>query len=90
MPNASLLFDPSGGRGIEPFSWPVPPLGARMGYAGGIGPDNLLDVLRAIGPVESPFWIDMESGVRTDDRFDLAKARAVLETAAPFVTGGRS
>ncbi len=78
---ASILFDPSGGRGIEPFRWPCSPSGVRMGYAGGITPDNVLDVLRAIGPVE-PTWIDMESGVRTDDRFDLGKVRRVLEQVA--------
>jgi phosphoribosylanthranilate isomerase len=79
---ASILFDPSGGRGLEPARWPRAPLGVRMGYAGGIGPDNVLDVLAAIGPVE-PTWIDMESGVRGDgDRFDLAKVRRVLETMA--------
>ena len=79
---ASLLFDASGGRGIEPARWPTRPFGAIMGYAGGINPENVLDVLRAIGPVTTPFWIDMESGVRTDDRFDLAKVRAVLYAAS--------
>jgi phosphoribosylanthranilate isomerase len=84
MRSGSLLFDPSGGRGIEPFKWPRAPLGARMGYAGGIGPENVVDVVQRIyedsGMLTSePFWIDMESGVRTDDRFDLGKACAVLE-----------
>lgn len=31
------------------------------------------------------FWIDMESGVRTDNQFDLARVRRVLEIAAPFI-----
>lgn len=84
--NASILFDPSGGTGHQPFGWPRRPLGVELGYAGGIGPDNVLDVLRDIGAVaSSEFWIDMESGVRTDDVFDLAKVRAVLEKCAPFV-----
>lgn len=90
MPRASLLFDPSGGRGIEPFRWPTPPFGARMGYAGGINAENVEQVLADIGPVDGDFWIDMESGVRTDDRFDLKKVRAVLERAAPFVCAGES
>jgi hypothetical protein len=80
-PNASVLFDPSGGRGIEPFRWATTPFGCRLGFAGGIGPDNVLDVIRDIGP-RDPYWIDMESGVRTDDRFDLAKVRRVLEQIA--------
>ena len=31
------------------------------------------------------FWIDMESGVRTGDDFDLAKVRAVLEACDPLI-----
>lgn len=77
----SILFDVSGGRGIEPARWPRAPLGVRMGYAGGITPDNVLDVLRDIGPVE-PTWIDMESGVRTNDVLDLAKVEMVLSRVA--------
>ncbi len=82
---ASILFDPSGGRGLEAFRWPTPPPGIRMGYAGGIKPSTVLDVLRDIGPVDASFWIDMESGVRTDDKFDLALVRKVLEQCAPYV-----
>lgn len=81
----SALWDCSGGRGIEPFSWPRAPLGLRLGYAGGITPDNVLDVLSAIGPVSHDFWIDMESGVRTDERFDVDKVWRVLEATAPLV-----
>jgi hypothetical protein len=85
--SASVLFDPSGGRGIESSQWPVPPYLVRMGYAGGIKPENVVDVIRDnIGQVDSPFWIDMESGVRdANDQFDLARVRAVLEKTAPFV-----
>lgn len=92
LPGGEVLFDPSGGRGVEPFRWataPAPVRGVvdvRMGYAGGIGPDNVVDVLRDIGPVR-PTWIDMESGVRTGDKFDLAKVRRVLEQVA-MVRGG--
>lgn len=86
--SASALFDPSGGRGLEGFSYPVTPFGLRLGFAGGIGPDNVLDVIRAIGPRGAPYWIDMESHVRTDDVLDLAKVRRVLELAAPFTAMG--
>lgn len=86
--SVSALWDCSGGRGLEPFTWPPAPLGVPLGYAGGIGPDNVIDVLSAIGPVSRDFWIDMESGVRTDDRFDLAKVRRVLELTAPIVARG--
>jgi len=81
--NASVLFDPSGGRGIEPFRWPASPCGCRLGFAGGINPDNVLEVIGDIVslPRES-FWIDMETGVRTDNHFDLGKVRRVLEQVA--------
>jgi hypothetical protein len=84
--DAAILFDPSGGRGLEAKTWPPSPHGVSMGFAGGITPDNVEDVLRAIGPRAEDFWIDMESGVRTDDAFDLAKVRRVLETTERYIT----
>lgn len=84
----SVLFDPSGGRGVQAFKWPMPPLGVRIGYAGGIGPDNVLDVLGEIalatgGLTDELPWVDMESGVRDEaNRFDLGKVRRVLEQVA--------
>lgn len=72
------LFDASGGRGVAPTSWPPQPLdNGRAGYAGGIGPGNVRAVLAEIDAAR--FWIDMESGVRTGDRFDLEKCRRVCE-----------
>lgn len=86
---ASLLFDPSGGRGIEAFKWPTAPHGARLGYAGGIKPENVVDVVGDIGAVNltsnRPYWIDMESGVRVDDKFNLGLVREVLSKVAPYV-----
>lgn len=83
---ASVLYDFSGGTGAAPFRWPSAPYGAQVGYAGGIGPDNVEQVIADIQAERltdsRPFWIDMESGVRTDDRFDLGKVRAVLERVA--------
>lgn len=63
------LHDLSGGRGIETPTWPTYP-GRLAGYAGGIGPDNVLDAIAAIGAT-GPYWIDMESRIRTDDWLDL-------------------
>ncbi len=88
---ASLLFDPSGGRGIEPFRWPTPPFGLRMGYAGGINPSNVLDVIGDIAVANvmtfEDWWIDLESGVRDEhDRFDLRRVRELLEKVAPHIS----
>lgn len=87
----AFLFDSSGGRGISPGKWPS--LGgddehelsrnnALLGFAGGLGVDNISTELKAIldRAHGKPFWIDMESKVRTtDDRFDLDAVEAVLE-----------
>ena len=79
-----VLFDPSGGRGIKTVSWPDTPIGCHLGFAGGIDPDNVLSVLEAIGPREEHAWIDMESGVRTDNEFDINKVVSVLEKVKKF------
>ena len=68
---------------MEPFSWPRAPLNTRIGYAGGIGPENVIEVLGGIGPVGDGTWIDMESRVRdAEDRFDLNKVWVVLDKVA--------
>ena len=60
-PNVSALYDPSGGRGlalgtIVPATWRLP-----TGYAGGIGPGNVVSVVNNLGAQlgQAPFWIDM-------------------------------
>lgn len=70
------LIDGSGGRGILPERWPNParvPNTVRVGYAGGLGPDNLLVELPKILRVASPgWWIDMESSLRVHSgKFDI-------------------
>ena len=89
---ASVLFDPSGGRGKLVESWPRAPENFHedfpIGIAGGIGPDNVVDsIRRAVNG--GARWIDMETGVRDDkDRFDLAKVWQVLRSAAEVGVGG--
>lgn len=81
----ALLFDASAGRGVAPDCWPAPIDGHACGYAGGINPGNVaahLDKIAAAGVQET--WIDMESGVRTDDHFDLRKVEDVLRQCASF------
>uniref|UniRef100_B0T4E2 Phosphoribosylanthranilate isomerase n=1 Tax=Caulobacter sp. (strain K31) TaxID=366602 RepID=B0T4E2_CAUSK len=74
------LYDVSFGTGVRPDRWPSPPVpeGPFFGYSGGIGPDTVADILaRIAAPADAIYWIDMESGVRTDGAFDLAKCEAV-------------
>lgn len=86
VPNHAVLFDESAGRGISPDSWDAPLPGHFSGYAGGLKPDNVAQNLKTIAKVAADHttWIDMETGVRTNDRFDLAKVRRVLELSAPY------
>jgi phosphoribosylanthranilate isomerase len=78
---ASILIDPSGGRGVSSVH-AMRGLrvddSVRFGVAGGVDPLNVGDAIEAARIVGAS-WIDMESGVRTDNRFDLAKVRSVLE-----------
>jgi hypothetical protein len=81
---ASVLFDISAGAGRLPHSWPAPPPEFWCGYAGGLGPDNLVEQLKKIEELcNKPYWIDMERRVRTnDDILDLAAVRIVLNAVA--------
>lgn len=72
------LFDVSGGRGEMPESIPVPKSDHLVGYAGGMGPETVEAYLEMI-TCENPFWIDMESKVRTDGWFDLDKVERVCQ-----------
>lgn len=72
------LFDASGGRGMAPLFWPRYP-GRPVGYAGGIGPENVAASIDAIG-AHGSYWIDMESRVRTGDIFDLDCVEEVCQT----------
>lgn len=75
----SVLLDASGGNGID-TDIEILDLPAKIGYAGGINPDNVADKLSYIVKnCKPPYWIDMESGVRTNDWFDLDKVKKVLE-----------
>ena len=80
-PSHQVLFDMSGGRGIEADKWDKPLAGKVCGYAGGIGPDNVLKQLKSIDLLNehTEFWIDMEGKVREHDWFDLKKCEEVLK-----------
>jgi len=75
-----LIADSSGGRGVVTDCFPKMPEIFGNGYAGGINPENLkekLDQVKQVGN-RTTYWIDMENGVRTDNKFDLDKVESVL------------
>lgn len=78
----AVLLDRSGGRGIDtPIDFPPYAFRVHVGFAGGINPDNVIGKVKNIttSSLVGKFWIDMESGVRTDDRFDLDKVEDVCK-----------
>ena len=70
--NHSILVDSSRGNGICPIEWVRPPTTKPVGFAGGLGPHNVLDLLPKFDglsldvkeEVILPYWIDMESSLR--------------------------
>jgi hypothetical protein len=85
-PNVSMLVDDSKGTGVVSSTpWPTPPEEYPIGYAGGIGPENIHKVLGDVieaGNGKS-IWIDMESKLRSNkngqDVFDLDKCYQVID-----------
>lgn len=82
--SVNALYDSSHGTGILPQKWEsVRHIHIPCGYAGGLGPENLLQELPKIAAAagHAAIWIDMERRVRTDDdsALDLDKVRRVLE-----------
>jgi|SRR6185437_10203915 len=84
------LFDLSGGAGVLPNQWLSPNDAFPCGYAGGLGPENILEQLTkidAVCPPDYETWVDMERRVRTDDdeELDLARVTSVLEQVAGLI-----
>lgn len=81
----TMLLDASGGEGVDTSL--VAFAGRKVGYAGGINADNVAEKLTFLMENEmvGDFWIDMETGVRTDDWFDIEKVRRVLEICEPII-----
>ncbi|MBC8135334.1 MAG: hypothetical protein H8F28_05525 [Fibrella sp.] len=80
------MHDASGGRGIA-GSFQKPVNSDFVGFAGGIRPENIREKLEQIEDLgfDNPFWIDLESGIRTENVFDLEKVERLLRTVKPFV-----
>ena len=77
------LFDKSEGGGRAAFEeWPAPsPHLARMGYAGGIGPETIDKAIDfALAHPDSNLWFDMEGRIRHAGWLDLGAVEAVCET----------
>ena len=73
--NIVYLSDKSGGHGeVTDFDF----FDKYQGFAGGLNPENILDRKADIDMlVDYDYWLDMESGVRTNDWFDLDKVEDI-------------
>lgn len=75
------LYDPSGGKGLTPVAWPINPTSDIRGYAGGIGLHNAATVAATVAESSpSGFWLDLETGARTDDWLDLDLVERILSS----------
>lgn len=89
LPNHGLLIDNSGGRGVSPERWERVQTDKPVGFAGGLGPDNLVQELPRIGVVARPgAWVDMEGKLRVEDWFDQAVAERCLRAFDTFSVAG--
>ena len=82
-----VLYDASGGRGTEIKGIPDPFENNYTGYAGGINPDNVESICETIqSKIQNDIvYIDMESGIRTENEFDLEKVEKVLSIAKKYI-----
>ena len=83
--NHSILVDDSGGRGIGPKMWFAPDTPKPFGMAGGLGPRNMaIQLGRGIAHLW-PWWIDMETKIRSqDDEFSIDLCKEVLKAVDDF------
>lgn len=76
----SILLDSSLGKGVATEVFDVPAhlveQGYSIGFAGGLNPENIKDTHGKVLAYNVPkYWLDLESGVRTNNEFDQLKAR---------------
>ena len=77
----SQLYDSSGGFGREIKGVIEPDDKNFTGYAGGLNPGNVRHIVSLIeekNPAGISYYIDMESGVREDNVFSVAKSAEVI------------
>lgn len=78
----SLLHDSSGGFGREITEVSEPTTGNFTGYTGGIKSENVAKIVELIENTNSQgneYYIDMESGARTNNVFSLEKCQKVID-----------
>ncbi len=86
-PNIHFLYDASGGYGkvIERIEGTID--NQYTGYAGGLNPENIEQICQMItdDAEQVETYVDLESGVRTDNEFDLIKVRDIAQKVSKFI-----
>lgn len=84
----STLLDESGGCGVDQTNWSAAPVfvGVPQGFSGGLSPENVKDNLTKIFSIEHSWayddvWIDAEGKLKTDKKFDVARAHQYVLNA---------
>lgn len=71
--------DNSGGTGKTETTW-FKNNDKYFGYAGGIGEENVIEVIESINKIHNEdYWIDMETKIRTNDKFDIKKCESICK-----------
>lgn len=81
--NLHLLVDSSGGRGTPIANFHYPKKVNRVGFAGGIGLHNIAELavkISCMPPSDMITWLDMESSLRSKDKFDLKTVVSIMRT----------
>lgn len=82
--NIHILLDSSLGKGVSPDNFSVPEelktLNYPIGFAGGLNPENISSYYHSIKNFDLPaYWLDLESGSRTENKFDMLKAKELCK-----------
>ncbi len=84
LQNVHILLDASLGKGVAPDKFEIPTellaLSYPLGFAGGLNPENISRIYSQVKVFNlSKYWLDLETGCRTDNVFDLGKAQDLCE-----------
>ena len=77
--NIDILLDSSLGKGIVISEFFIPEelkqYSFKYGFAGGVSVENIQEIHSKVKALGVDYWLDLETGSRTDNVFDLNKAK---------------
>jgi len=86
--NHAVLIDSSAGRGLTPDTWGKLITEKPVGFAGGLGLDNIfIEFLDIYKLAEAGAWIDMESKLRDEnDWFSVDTVNDIIKTVNELIS----